>query len=82
MQHPICKQIKRGHAMQVSTQGDDDQTKDSTTRFFLAPVNYYIDLRYRLITSATNYCRCYRMCRPPTAGSPLRASFARKSLPV
>ena len=60
--------------MQVSTQGDDDQTKDSTTWFCSAPVNYYIDLRHRLITSATNYCRCCRMRRPPAAGAPLRAS--------
>ena len=59
----------------VSTQGDDDQTKDSTTRFFSALVNYYIDLRHRLITSATNYCRFYHMRRPPAAGAP-RASFA------
>ena len=42
--------------MQVSTQGDDDQTKDSTTWFFSAPINYYIYLRHRLITSGTNYC--------------------------
>ena len=62
--------------MQVSTQGDDDQTKDSTTQFFSAPVNYYIDLRHRLITSATNYSWCCRMRRPPAAGAPLHASFA------